>query len=55
MITRHGKPVAELAGTAEAALERKKLAIENLKALRARLPKVSIEEILEMRDEGRKY
>jgi prevent-host-death family protein len=55
VITRHGKPVAELGGTAEARLERKNKIIEGFTELRARIKPVPLDEILAARHEGRKY
>jgi prevent-host-death family protein len=55
VITRHGKPVAEIRSTEEALMERRRKAVEEIMAFRARMPKVSIEEILSARDEGRRY
>lgn len=56
IITRHGKPVAQL-GPLEDRRRGDDIAdvIKELEALRRRLPKVSIEEILAWRHEGHKY
>jgi prevent-host-death family protein len=53
IITRHGKQVARLIPQVEIDHERVQRAVEGMRALRARIGKVSLEEILSMRDEGR--
>lgn len=53
VITRHGKPVARLSPQTEIDRERVKRAMERIEALRQRVGKMSIEEILSARDEGR--
>ena len=53
IVTRHGKPVARIIPEALVDRERVERAIESMRALRERTGKVSIEEILSMRDEGR--
>lgn len=53
VITRHGKPVAQLSPHAEAERERFEEAMAQMRELRQRVGKVSIEEILSARDEGR--
>ena len=57
-ITRKGKPIAriipELNREVEIDPERVKQAIESIRALRERIGKVSLEEILSARDEGRR-
>lgn len=53
VITRHGKPVARLSPHAEAERERFEDAIAQMRALRQRIGRMSIEEILSARDEGR--
>ena len=55
IITRHGKPVAQLGPVQD--LRREDIAdvIERMKRARARRPKVSLEEILAWRHEGHKY
>ncbi|HET6469984.1 MAG TPA: type II toxin-antitoxin system prevent-host-death family antitoxin [Geminicoccaceae bacterium] len=55
VITRHGRPVARLVPEAEARRRRVQETIERMRALRATLPPVTIDEILEMRDEGRRF
>jgi prevent-host-death family protein len=55
IITRHGKPVAQLGPVQDQ--PRRDLAdvIRSMEALRRRLPKVSVDEILAWRHEGHKY
>jgi prevent-host-death family protein len=54
-ITRHGRRIARL--IPEAAMRRhgRQEAVERLKALRATMPQVRLEELLDMRHEGHKY
>jgi prevent-host-death family protein len=54
IITRYGKPVAKLAPVEDQSADVAKV-IERMKALRRRLPKVPLEEILASRHEGHKY
>jgi prevent-host-death family protein len=53
IITRHGKPVARI--TPEAQIDQKRVeeAMQAIREFRERVGKVSIEEILAARDEGR--
>ncbi|HVZ83300.1 MAG TPA: type II toxin-antitoxin system prevent-host-death family antitoxin [Terracidiphilus sp.] len=53
VITRHGKPVARI--SPETGIDRKRVqeAMESMRALRQRIGKLSLEEILSARDEGR--
>jgi prevent-host-death family protein len=53
IVTRHGKPVARIVPEAEIDRERVERAIEGIRALRQRTGKLSLEEILSARDEGR--
>ena len=53
LITRHGKPIARIVPEAEIDRERVERAIEGMHALRQRIGKLSLEEILSARDEGR--
>jgi prevent-host-death family protein len=53
IVTRHGKRVARLIPDVEIDRERVQHAIDEMHALRQRIGKVSLEEILSMRDEGR--
>jgi prevent-host-death family protein len=55
IITRHGKPVAKLAPVEDQHREDVAEVMKRMAALRRRLPKVSIEEILAWRHEGHKY
>lgn len=59
VITRHGKPVARLSPEAEQRSAERQAeidkAIEDLKALPSRRHRLTVEEILSARDEGRKY
>ncbi len=54
VITRHGKPVAQL-GPVEDRREQVREAIESIKRLRRRLPKVPVEELIASIHEGHKY
>jgi len=53
VVTRHGKEVALISPKNLVDRERVQRAIEGMQALRQRIGKVSLEEILSMRDEGR--
>jgi prevent-host-death family protein len=53
IITRHGKPVARLSPQREIEPERVEAAIERMKALRQKIGKMTLAEILSARDEGR--
>ena len=53
IVTRHGKRVARLIPDVEIDRERVQRAIDEMHALRQRIGRVSLEEILSMRDEGR--
>jgi prevent-host-death family protein len=55
VITRHGKPVARLVAEEEVRRARVEAAIAEIKAIRATLPKVTTEEIIEMKNEGRRF
>ena len=55
IITRHGKPVAQLGPVKDQKREEIAEVIERMKRARARRAKVSVEEILAWRHEGRKY
>jgi prevent-host-death family protein len=54
IITRHGKPVAQL-GPIQDRREQVQEAIESIKRLRRRLPKVPIDELIASVHEGHKY
>jgi prevent-host-death family protein len=53
IVTRHGKPIARIVPEANVNRERVEQAIQSMRALRQRIGKLSIEEILSARDEGR--
>ncbi|HEY1209297.1 MAG TPA: type II toxin-antitoxin system prevent-host-death family antitoxin [Terracidiphilus sp.] len=53
VVTRHGKEVALISPKAHMDRERVQWAIDEMRALRQRIGKVSLEEILSMREEGR--
>jgi len=58
IITRRGKKVAEMGAPLTEEDERKRrhnLALANLSNLRKKMPAMSSDEILKLRDEGRKY
>ena len=54
IITRHGKPVAQLGPVQESRREDITEVIERMKRARAKRPRVTVEELLSARDEGRK-
>ncbi len=53
IITRHGKTVARISPVAAIDRERVQQATDGMRALRQRIGKLSLEEILSARDEGR--
>jgi prevent-host-death family protein len=55
IITRHGKPVAKLAPVEDQRRANVAEVMKRMEALRRRLPKVSLDEILAWRHEGHKY
>ena len=55
IITRHGKPVAQLGPVQDQRGVDMADVMKELEALRRRLPKLSVEEILAWRHEGDKY
>ena len=55
MITRHGRPVARLVPEPEARRAQAREIFERMWAERERRPKLTVDEILEMRDEGRRF
>ena len=55
IITRHGKPVAQLGPVEDKRREEVAEVIARMKRARARRPKVTVEEILAWRHEGHKY
>ena len=54
IITRHGKPVAQLGPIEVRRRDDIAAVIERMKRARAQRPRVTVEEILAARDEGRK-
>jgi prevent-host-death family protein len=54
IITRHGRPIARLVPDADRRQAEAREAVAAIKALRKRAGKTTIEELLSMRDEGRK-
>ena len=55
IITRHGKPVAQLGPVEDKRREEVAEVIARMKRARARRPRVTVEEILAWRHEGHKY
>jgi prevent-host-death family protein len=55
IITRHGRPIARIVPERSQRQREIDQAIADIEELRKRTGKVSIEEILALRDEGRKY
>lgn len=55
IITRHGRPVARIVAEPEVRRARIRATLERMLDDRSRRPKVSVDEILEMRDEGRRF
>jgi prevent-host-death family protein len=53
IVTRHGKPIARIVPEVHIDRERVERAIDGMRALRQRIGKLSLEEILSARDEGR--
>lgn len=53
LITRHGKTVARIAPETAIDRERVQRAVDGMRALRQKIGKLSLEEILSARDEGR--
>jgi len=54
VITHHGKPVAHLTPVTDRRREEQKRAMAEIEAMRAKAPRVTVEEILAWRDEGRR-
>ena len=54
-ITRHGRPIARLVPEADCRQSEVDQAIANIRALRNRVQKLSLEEIRSFRHEGHKY
>ena len=55
IITRHGRPIARLIPEDSIGRDRRVEAVERLKALRATMPNVPLDELRAMRHEGHKY
>jgi antitoxin (DNA-binding transcriptional repressor) of toxin-antitoxin stability system len=55
IITRHGRPVARIVAKPEVRRARIRATLERMLADRSRRPKLTVDEILEMRDEGRRF
>jgi prevent-host-death family protein len=55
VITRHGKPIARLVPDEERRRAKKEEAFAAIKALRQRVGKVPLQELLDARHEGHKY
>ncbi len=55
IITRHGRAIARIVPEMDRRQEEVDKAIANIRALRARNSKVTVEELLSAREEGRKY
>ncbi len=55
VITRHGRPIARLVPEPSDRRAEIRQAIEEIKALRRRMPKLSATEVRALIDEGRKY
>jgi antitoxin (DNA-binding transcriptional repressor) of toxin-antitoxin stability system len=54
VITRHGKPIARLVPDADCRREDARRAMAEIREMRKQAPRVTVEEILAWRDEGRK-
>jgi prevent-host-death family protein len=55
VITRHGRPIARIIPETQGRKMEFDKAIENMKALRKRTAKVTVDDILSARHEGHKY
>ena len=55
VITRHGRPIARLVPEADTRVQERLRLIEEMKAAGRRNGRITVEEILSARDEGRKY
>ena len=55
IITRHGRAIARIVPEVDRRQEEVDKAIANIRALRQRNGRVSVEELLSAREEGRKY
>ncbi len=54
-ITRHGRPIARIVPEPQRRQEEVDKAIESIKALRKRIGKITLDELLSTRHEGHKY
>lgn len=54
-ITRHGRPIARIVPEPQRRQEEVDKAIESIKALRRRIGKITLDELLSARHEGHKY
>lgn len=55
VITRHGRPIARLVPELDQRAEAIRRTMDQIKALRATMPDISLNEILEARHEGHRY
>ncbi|HEU0082308.1 MAG TPA: type II toxin-antitoxin system Phd/YefM family antitoxin [Bradyrhizobium sp.] len=55
IITRHGKPIANLQPPDDVRRARARRAMEEVAAARKTAPRVTVEEILQWHDEGRRF
>ena len=55
IITRHGRPIARLVPELDQRVEQVQRTMDQIKALRATGPSISVDEILAARHEGRRY
>ena len=55
VITRHGKPIAHLQPARDQRREEARLAMEEIAAARKSAPRATAEEILQWRDQGRRF
>jgi prevent-host-death family protein len=55
VITRHGKPIAHVRPARDQRREEARLAMEEIAAARKSAPRATVEEILQWRDEGRRF
>lgn len=55
IITRHGRPIARIAPEEDVKQEEIDRAIESIKELRKRTGRITVEELISARDEGRRY
>lgn len=55
IIARHGRPIARIAPEEDVKQEEIDRAIESIKELRKRTCRITVEELISARDEGRRY